>query len=104
MCRDHPAGLAPLGMVPPHSVDPSTLGGISPYVTRLPQVLLQYHGGSGRALVSSGGGVLAGRRRRVAAVTLVGAEGGRDPLQHRSDIRNLHAGTMAAVISEATTV
>ena len=26
VCRDHPAGLAPLGMVPPHSVDPSTLG------------------------------------------------------------------------------
>ena len=26
MCRYHPAGLAPIGMVPPHSVDPSTLG------------------------------------------------------------------------------
>ena len=26
MCRDHPAGLAPLGMVPTHSVDPPTLG------------------------------------------------------------------------------
>ena len=26
VCLDHPAGLAPLWMVPPHSVDPSTLG------------------------------------------------------------------------------
>ena len=33
VCRDQPRGVP--------SVDPSTLGGISPYVTRLPQVLLQ---------------------------------------------------------------
>ena len=33
VCRDQPRGVP--------SVDPSILGGISPYVTRLPQVLLQ---------------------------------------------------------------
>ena len=32
VCREQPRGHP--------SVDPSTLGGISPYVTRLPQVLL----------------------------------------------------------------
>ena len=39
VCRDHPAGLAPLGMVPPHSVDPSTLGRNIPIPTRFTQVL-----------------------------------------------------------------
>ena len=34
VCRDQPRGHP--------SVDPSILGGISPYVTRLPQVLLHY--------------------------------------------------------------
>ena len=42
VCRDHPAGLAPLGMVPPHSVDPSTLGRNIPIRTRFAQVLPQY--------------------------------------------------------------
>ena len=45
VCRDHPAGLAPLGMVPPHSVDPSTLGRNIPIRTRFAQVLPQYRVG-----------------------------------------------------------
>ena len=38
---DIPRGSAPWDV---HSVDPSTLGRISPYVTRLPQVLLHFMG------------------------------------------------------------
>ena len=53
VCRDHPAGLAPLGwslhtrLIPPHSV------GISPYITRFAQVLPQDLAVSGLALCLS---------------------------------------------------